>query len=64
MGTALDPAHIQVIINEVGKHMIQGTASVRYLKADAYLACIFLKNLLVADNDKAGELFSAWFTPF
>ena len=34
--------------------MIQGSALMRYLKADADLVCIFPEDFLICHNDKTG----------
>ena len=48
----LDFRHIQVIINKMGKHMIQRTAFMRYLKTNADLTRFLQKDFLIRYNNE------------
>ena len=55
----LDPAHIQVIVNEMGEHIVQAAALVGHLEADADLFRVPAENGLVRHNQETGAVLPA-----
>ncbi len=52
-GSALDSVHIQIIINEMGQHMIEGTALMGNLKTNADFSGVFQKDFLIRHDNKS-----------
>ena len=52
-GTGFDLSHVQPVVDNVGKHVVKGSAFMRQLKTDADLSGFFLVLRLPAYNDEA-----------
>ena len=57
-GAAFNFGHVDIVVNKMAEHVVQGTAFVRQFETDVDLACVLAEYFLVRDDDESGGIGS------